>query len=179
VRDNIALFGGDPSRVTIFGQSSGGKRDQLIGLARDHPICIHRCLIDNFRVSVDVQLQWYNSKTLIYLFIGVSVAMQILAYGNSKSIPFNGAIMQSSTLEPTMASNLSFNATSAIASAVSCVPINSALSDTSPIECLRNVPIQTLLDHTLDFIASTSANNDGDIFLPIVDQIFFQIWQVT
>lgn len=40
------------------------------------------------------------------------------------------------------------------------------------INCLRSLPMETLLNMTLDFITETSANNDGDIFLPTVDQDF-------
>ncbi|KAH8648285.1 putative lipase [Tricladium varicosporioides] len=128
VRDNIESFGGDPTRITIYGQSSGG----------------------------------------------LSVGMQILAYGNSKPIPFTSAIMQSTALEPTMSSFLSFNATSAIAVAANCSSNSSIAysSSLTTITCLRRLPMETLLNITFDFISSTSANNDGDIFLPTIDEDF-------
>lgn len=126
VKDNVHLFGGDPDRVTIFGQSSGG----------------------------------------------LSVGMQVLAYGNSKPVPFTGAICQSTALEPTMASNISFNATSAIAVAAGCNATDATSAAPAMIECLRSLPWQKLLNLTLEFITETSANNDGDIFLPTVDQDF-------
>jgi hypothetical protein len=36
----------------------------------------------------------------------------------------------------------------------------------------RPVPMETLLNMTVNFIAETSVRNDGDVFLPVVDQDF-------
>lgn len=98
--------------------------------------------------------------------------MQVLAYGNTQPVPFHGAIMQSTALEPTMSSNISFNATSAIATSAGCNFTDSFSTSPAMINCLRALPMETLLNLTLDFITETSANNDGDIFLPTVDQDF-------
>ncbi|KAM3086947.1 hypothetical protein ACMFMG_001062 [Clarireedia jacksonii] len=124
IQENIELFGGDPGRVTIYGQSSGG----------------------------------------------LSVGMQVLAYGNSKPIPFSAAIMQSTALEPTMASNISFNATTAVATLAGCNTTDS--QSPAVIECLRSLPMETLLDLTFQNLDATSSSNDGDVFLPTVDQDF-------
>jgi carboxylesterase type B len=98
--------------------------------------------------------------------------MQVLAYGGSKPVPFQAAIMQSTALEPTMASNISFNATAAIATAAGCNETDALSTSPGMIECLRSLSWQALLNLTADFISQTSANNDGDIFLPTVDQDF-------
>jgi carboxylesterase type B len=98
--------------------------------------------------------------------------MQVLAYGNSKPVPFQAAICQSTALEPTMASNISFNATSAISVAAGCNSTDALSTSPAMIDCLRSLPWEVLLNLTLDFITETSANNDGDIFLPTVDQDF-------
>jgi len=71
-----------------------------------------------------------------------------------------------------MSSNLSFNATSAIAKAAGCNSTDVYSANPSLVTCLRSLPMQTLLDLTTSFIDDTSANNDGDIFLPTVDQDF-------
>ncbi|PQE09737.1 Carboxylesterase type B protein [Rutstroemia sp. NJR-2017a BBW] len=124
IQENIELFGGDPDKVTIYGQSSGG----------------------------------------------LSVGMQVLAYGNSKPIPFSAAIMESTALEPTMASNISFNTTTAVANLAGCNNTDSQSPEV--IACLRSLSMESLLDFTIQTIDSTSSNNDGDVFLPTVDQDF-------
>ena len=106
--------------------------------------------------------------------------MQVLAYGGSRPVPFHSAIMESTALEPGMSSNISFNATAAIAVMARCLNGGSASNfapgspSQSPavINCLRALPMETLLNHSSAFITETSAVTDGDIFLPTVDQDF-------
>ncbi|CAG8979245.1 hypothetical protein HYALB_00013313, partial [Hymenoscyphus albidus] len=123
VKENIEVFGGDPSKVTIFGQSSGG----------------------------------------------LSVGMQVLAYGNSKSSPFTSAIMQSTALEPGASTNISFDATAAIAISASCNCTDAHSTSPDLIACLKALPMEVLLNYTLDYL---TLMNGGDIFLPTVDQDF-------
>lgn len=124
LKTNIRLFGGDPDRVTIFGQSSGA----------------------------------------------LSVAMQILAYGGQQSVPFHGAIMQSTALEPTSTSNLTRDT---FKSVLAITPCNSTDAQSpSAIGCLRSLSMESLLNATITQHDATSAENDGDIYLPTIDADF-------
>ena len=116
---------------------------------------------------------------LVLTIIGLSVGLQVLAYGGSRPVPFHSAIMESTALEPGMSRNISFNATAAIAVMAGC--LNGSASNFAPgspsqspavINCLRALPMETLLNCSSEFITETSAFNDGDIFLPTVDQDF-------
>ena len=106
--------------------------------------------------------------------------MQVLAYAASRPVPFHSAIMQSTALEPGMASDISFNATAAIAVMAGCLDSsfsfdftpNSPSQSLDVISCLRSMPMETLLNITNTVSAQSSAVNDGDIFLPTVDQDF-------
>ncbi|KAH7330167.1 Alpha/Beta hydrolase protein [Rhexocercosporidium sp. MPI-PUGE-AT-0058] len=124
VRDNIEWFGGDPDRVTIFGQSSGG----------------------------------------------LSVATQVLAYGGSKEAPFQRAICESTALEPGMTSNITLDSFNGVAYGTGCVQGDPQSSDT--LECLRALPMETLLNITLTQANSNSSVNAGDVYLPTVDGDF-------
>ncbi|KAK8188385.1 putative lipase [Phyllosticta capitalensis] len=128
VQENIGHFGGDPSRVTIFGQSSGG----------------------------------------------LSVGIQVLAYGGSRPAPFTGAIMESTALEPTSSSNLSSTAFASIAAALNCTTTSSngtvSADSAATIACLRGVSWETLLAAAVAQAATSTG--DGDIWLPTVDNDF-------
>ncbi|KAF5876870.1 putative carboxylesterase type b protein [Botrytis fragariae] len=101
---------------------------------------------------------------------GLSVGLQILAYGGLKPVPFHAAVMESTALEPTMTSDIGFNSTAAVAVLAGCNTTDSQSMAT--IACLRSLSMETLLKLTVDQEADSSASNDGDIYLPVVDQDF-------
>ncbi|GJN78566.1 hypothetical protein PLIIFM63780_002060 [Purpureocillium lilacinum] len=124
VRKNIGVFGGDPDRITIFGQSSGG----------------------------------------------LSVGMQIMAYGGSKPVPFHQGICESQALEPGITGNFTIDAMKALVDHVGCNTSDLHSKDT--VQCLRKFDMQTLLNASLATYQSDIAHNIGDIWLPVVDGDF-------
>jgi hypothetical protein len=113
------------------------------------------------------------------IVIGLGVEMHVLAYGVTLSAPFHSAIMESAALELGMASNISFIETAAIAVMAGCT--NGSAYDFCPeslsqsfavIDYRRVLPMGTLLNCSSMLIEHKSAFNDGDIFLPTVDQDF-------
>ncbi|KAL0576555.1 hypothetical protein V5O48_005419 [Marasmius crinis-equi] len=115
VKEHIAYFGGDPERVTLFGQNTGA----------------------------------------------LSVTHQIIAYGGTKPVPFQAAIMESSALEPTSGSEITAEAFSGVAQLAGC-------SHRSPeaVECLRALSFPRLMNLTIQQHDSTASQNDGDTYLP-------------
>ncbi|KAH8671585.1 Alpha/Beta hydrolase protein [Xylariales sp. PMI_506] len=124
VRDNIANFGGDPERITIFGQSSGG----------------------------------------------LSVGLQIMAYGGSEPLPFQQGICESQAMEPGITANYTIDAMQAMVDAVGCN--TTALHSLETISCLRELDGDTLLDASLATYHDDIGYNMGDIWLPTVDGDF-------
>lgn len=124
VRDNIGQFGGDPSKVTIYGQSSGG----------------------------------------------LSVGMQIMAYGGTKSVPFQQGIMQSQATEPGITANWTIDAMQRVVNHVGCN--KSSLHSADTVKCLRKFDTNTILNASIATYLGDVANNVGDIWLPHVDGDF-------
>jgi carboxylesterase type B len=124
VRDNIAGFGGDPEKITILGQSSGG----------------------------------------------LSIGMQILAYGGSKPLPFQQGVAESQSLEPGITGNFSIDAMSKVANYVGCN--STEVHSPETVTCLRQKDTDTLLQAAIATYSSDIASNIGDIWLPVVDGDF-------
>lgn len=124
VRHNIAYFGGDPSRVTIFGQSSGG----------------------------------------------VSVGLQLLAYGGTQPFHFQQAICESQALAPGITGNFTRDAMQAVVDATGCNV--TAFDSTETVVCLRGLDTEVLESAVMDTWQSDNAHNGGDVWLPVVDGDF-------
>ncbi|KUI58608.1 Lipase 4 [Cytospora mali] len=124
VRDNIEHFGGDPDKITISGQSSGG----------------------------------------------LSVGMQILAYGASKPVPFHQSICQSQALEPGIMGNFTNNAMQRVVDYVACN--ETSIDSKETVACLRALDTDTALNASLATYSEEYSDNIGDIWLPVVDGDF-------
>lgn len=77
--------------------------------------------------------------------------------------------MESKALEATMASNISFNTTTAIAILAGCNTTD--LQSSTVIDYLRSLPMETLLDLSVQTIDATSSSNDGDVLSQLLTRI--------
>jgi carboxylesterase type B len=127
VRDNIAEFGGDPKKITILGQSSGG----------------------------------------------LSIGMQILAYGGKRPLPFQQGVAESQSLEPGITRDFTIDAMAAVANYVGCN--STCVHSSRTIACLRQKDTDTLLKAAIATYSSDIAHNIGDIWLPVVDGDFLPV----
>lgn len=96
--------------------------------------------------------------------------MQVLAFGGNSSTPFHRAIMQSTALEPTSTSNLTRDTFENVLAASICNVTNS--QSYKAIDCLRTLSMESLLDIAIAEHDATSTENDGDIYLPTIDDDF-------
>ncbi|EEB90974.1 hypothetical protein MPER_10745, partial [Moniliophthora perniciosa FA553] len=131
VQEHIEFFGGDPGRVTIFGQSSGGMFYSYL----------------------------FCSILILTCIVGLSVGIQILAYGGSKPVPFHAGIMESTALEPTSTSNFTITAYNEVANLTGCDTFGDPQS-AETLACMRALSLENLLNFTITQHDSTS-NNDG------------------
>lgn len=104
----------------------------------------------------------------MYVTLGLSVGMHIMAYGGAKPAPFQQAICQSQALEPGITGTFTIDAMKAVVDHVGCD--GTALHSERTIACLRELDTQTLLNASLTTYRSDL--NIGDIWLPAVDNDF-------
>ncbi|KAL0566420.1 hypothetical protein V5O48_015598 [Marasmius crinis-equi] len=104
----------------------------------------------------------------------LSVTLQILAYGGSKPLPFHAGIIESTALEAGSTSNVTIDTFNAVAKLAGCDVDNNPQSDAS-LECLRSLPFEELLNITITQHDSTADSNDGDTYLPAVDDDFLPL----
>ncbi|OBT47507.1 hypothetical protein VE00_03167 [Pseudogymnoascus sp. WSF 3629] len=101
---------------------------------------------------------------------GLSIGMQIMAYGGSKPVSFQQGICQSQALEPGITGNFTIDAMRLLVNYVGCNKTD--LHSAGTVACLRDFDTQTLLSASLDTYVADIAHNIGDIWLPVVDGDF-------
>lgn len=99
---------------------------------------------------------------------GLSVGMQIMAYGGSKPAPFQQGICESQALEPGITGEFTINAMKRVVDYVGCN--STSLHSEETVKCLRDSDMQKLLNASLE--TYTDSINIGDIWLPTVDDDF-------
>ena len=96
---------------------------------------------------------------------GLSVGLQIMAYGGSKPAPFHKAIAQSQVLEPGITGKFTEDAMARVLNASSC---NATSADSqAAIDCLRTLSAKELIELQTD--TADDSENIGDNWLPTVD----------
>jgi carboxylesterase type B len=96
---------------------------------------------------------------------GLSVGLQIMAYGGSEPVPFQKAIAQSQVLEPGITGNFTQDAMARVLDASSCN--TTSVDSQAAIDCLRTISANDLIK--LQTATAGDSENIGDIWLPTVD----------
>lgn len=122
MRDHIAAFGGDPSRVTLFGQSFGG----------------------------------------------ISIGLQMVAWGGQQEKLFNKAIMASGAISVNRNDAFVTKNTLAVAKAANCTNEHNVVDD-STIACMRGLPLSDLNKHNLDVAMKVKPSMGFAAFSAVVD----------
>ena len=96
---------------------------------------------------------------------GLSVGLQIMAYGGSKPVPFHKAIAQSQVLEPGITGKFTEEAMARVLNASTCN--TTSVDSQATIDCLRTLSANDLIK--LQTATAGDSYNIGDIWLPTVD----------
>jgi len=99
---------------------------------------------------------------------GLSIGMQMMAYGGDKPVPFQKAIGQSQILEPGIVGEFTNTAMAKVLNASDCN--TTSVDSQATIDCLRKLSPEKLVQLQTD-TAGDSANI-GDEWLPVVDGDF-------
>ncbi|KAH9827508.1 Carboxylesterase, type B [Teratosphaeria destructans] len=144
--------------LTAEGSANAGLKDQRLALewVKDH---IESFGGDAGRITVFGQSSG-----------GLAVGMQILAYGNTKPVPFQQSISESQTLEGGITGNFTDIAMRKLVNATACN--TTSIQSAQTIACLRNLTTDQLLDAQTATGSSDPDANNGDEWLPIVDGDF-------
>lgn len=146
-RAHIAAFGGDPDRITIFGQSSGA-------------------------LSVTLQILAYGGGGDRNRNGSRNGTGTDTDADTDTSTPFHGALIESTALEPNMTSPLTRTTFAEVAVQAGCATDEPTAQTAATLACLRALPLAALWNATLAVYDALSATTDGDIWLPAVDGTF-------
>ena len=124
VKDNIGAFGGEGSKITIHGQSSGG----------------------------------------------LAMGIQALAYGGTKPAPFQRFVAESQALEIAITGNVTRHNMYRVWLNTNCTHLE--FDSVESAQCLREQPMQTLIDAQIKVHVPGPSDDDGDAWLPVVDGDF-------
>lgn len=125
IRDNIASFGGDPSRVTIFGQSFGG----------------------------------------------ISVGLQLTAYGGERPALFSKAIMTSGGVSGDRTGTEAYKNTGLVADKLGCTTTKGVV-DKAALDCMKKAPGDDIAKANLDVAHAAKPPFGFAAFPPAVDGDF-------
>ena len=106
---------------------------------------------------------------------GTDISLQYLAYGGARGAPFTGAIMESGTATGQwgMLGNSSLVNTAAVTVKVGCADDEEIAGSAKALECLKALPLETLLDVEIAFGQATAPPWGFTAFAPVVDGDFF------